>query len=357
MRKLRIGQTGPLFFPVPPPKYGGVEKIVYSLCENLTDKGHKVFLFDTEDSKTRAQLVPVIKKSLYRFTKPVEYTPYFAYEMALIARKAKELKLDVIHDHLGPSSLSLYGHLDIPIIHTLHVPFKKEGRAWAYEKLNSKLVSISLAQRKLAPYLNYVANIYNGIDVENYPFGHKPENYFVWVGELSPRKGIKEVIKIAKILKIKLVIIGRIPPPSQPDDYAFFKKYISPDLNKGNIIYIGEKSSEQLKRIYKKAIAFLFPLQWEEPFGLTMIEALACGTPVVAFKRGSVPEILKNGKTGFIVPPFKNNKVNYQGFIEAIRDIGKISRADCRKWAEDNFTAVRMIDEYEKLYYKILSKS
>lgn len=356
MKKLKIGQTGPLYFPIPPKKYGGVEKIIYWLCQELTKKGHRVFLFDSKDSKTKATLIPVIEKSLW-LTESIEETPYFAYEMAVIAKKAKELKLDILHDHLGPWSLALYGQLDIPIIHTLHVPFKKKGRIWAYQKLNSKLVSISFAQRKPALNLNYVANIYNGIDVENYPFNPKPKDYFVWVGELSQRKGILEIIEIAKLTKIKLILIGRTPPPRQVNDYLFFKKYIAHRLNKGGVFYLGERTPKSLKKFYKNAIAFLFPLQWEEPFGLTMIEAMACGTPVIAFNRGSVPEVVVNKKTGYVVNPLENGKANYQGFIDAIKKIDKISRRDCRVWVEENFTAQKMVNEYEKLYYKILSKS
>ncbi len=356
MKKLRIGQTGPLYFPVPPRKYGGVEKIIYWLCEILAKKGHEVFLFDSKDSKTSAHLIPVIEKSLWR-SKPKETSPYFAYEMALIAQKAKELKLDILHDHLGAWAFSLYGQLNIPIVHTLHVPFKGKDRIWAYQKLNSKIVSISLAQRKPAMNLNYAANIYNGIDVENYPFNAKPKDYFLWVGELSQRKGIMEAIEIAGMLKIKLVLAGRIPPPRQPEDHLFFKTYISKKLNKRNIIYAGEKNTEELKNYYKNAIAFLFPLQWEEPFGLTMIEAMACGTPVIAFKRGSVPEIVSDKKTGFVVPPrSKGGKTNYGGFVEAVKNIDKISRKECRKRVEENFTTNKMTDEYEKLYYKLISK-
>ncbi|MDI6883386.1 MAG: glycosyltransferase family 4 protein [Patescibacteria group bacterium] len=355
MRKLRIGQISPLNLPVPPKKYGGAEKIIYWLCEGLTKKGHKATLFAANDSKVSCNLCPIIEKSLW-VSKIKESSPYYAYEMAIIARKAKELKLDILHDHLGSWSLSLYGQTDIPILHTLHVPFKNKDRIWAYQKLNSKLISLSNAQRKPAPRLNYLATVYNGIVVENFPFNEKPKDYFLWVGELSPRKGIFEVIKIAEMTKIKLVLAGRTPPPGQPKDYAFFNKYIAHKLNKGNIIYLGEKTPDDLKKIYKNAIAFLYPLQWEEPFGLTMIESMACGVPVIAFKKGSTPEVIKDKKTGFIIKPFKNGETNYEDFIRAIDNIGKISRKECRKWVEKNFTVEKMIDEYEKLYYKSIGK-
>jgi len=355
MKKLRIGQISPLNLPIPPKKYGGAERIIYFLCEELKKSGHEVFLFGTKNSKVNCHLLPILEKGLWE-TKPRDYAPYYAFQMAFVAKKSRELKLDILHDHLGPWALTLYGQTKIPIIHTLHVPFKNKDRIWAYKKLNSKLVSISFSQRKPAPNLNYVANIYNGIDVASSPLNLKPKNYFCWVGELSPRKGIYEVIKIAKMTKINLFLAGRIPPPQQKKDYLFFKKYIEKELNKGKIKYLGELSEKGLKIVYKNAIAFLYPLQWEEPFGLTVIESMACGTPVIAFKRGSMLEVIKNKKTGFLVSPFKRNKVNYEDFLYAIKKIDQVSRKDCREWVKENFDKEKMVENYEKLYYRILKK-
>lgn len=355
LRKLRIGQISPLNLPIPPKKYGGSEVIIDFLCKELTKKGHEVFLFASGDSKENCKIYPVIDKALW-VKRTEETAPYYAYEMAYIGRKARELKLDILHDHLGPWALTLYGQTEIPIIHTLHVPFKNQDRVWAYNKLSSKLVSISLAQRKPAKNLNYVANIYNGIDVENYPFNNKPQDYYLWTGELSPRKGIYEVIKIAKMLKLELILAGRIPPVQQKNDYIFFQKFIKKELNRNGITYLGEKSKEQLKKYYKNAKAFLFPLQWEEPFGLTMAEAMACGTPVIAFNRGSVSEVVKNNETGFVVKPFNyKGETNIAGFIAAISQVERINRSACRQRVIDNFSSSKMAEEYEKLYYKIIN--
>jgi len=312
-----------------------------------------VYLFAAGDSKTSAKLVPILKKSLWTF-KHKESSPYYAYEMAVIARKAKELKLDVLHDHLGPWSLALYGQTDVPIIHTLHVPIDGKDRIWAYNKLKSKLVSISNKQRKPAKHLNYLATVYNGIDIDHFAFNEKPKDHYIWVGELSPRKGIMEVIRIAKRAKIKLVIAGRIPPKRQGRDFRFFNEHVKKELNKGNIKFVGEVTKNQLVNLYGQAKCFIYPLQWEEPFGLTMAESMACGTPVIAFNRGSVPEVVKHGKTGFVVKPKIKGRVNYKGFIQAIRKIDTISRQDCRDWAMDNFSVQAMINNYEKLYYKVI---
>ena len=352
---MKIGQISPLNLPIPPKKYGGTERIIFWLCEELKKMGHKVFLFASKDSKVSCKLIPIVKRALWESSEIKEQAPYYALEMAKVAKLSKKLKFDILHDHLGPWSLTLYGQVKIPILHTLHVPFQqREDRIFAYKELRAKLVSISFAQRRPAPDLNYVANIYNGIDISPFPFRKKPKDYFFWVGELSQRKGILEVIKIAKLAKIKLVVAGRIPPPRQREDFEFFQKKIKRELNKKNIIYVGELSQRKLSLFYQRAIAFLYPLQWEEPFGLTMVESMACGTPVVAFKRGSVPELIKDKVTGFVVKPFKGKKQNFEGFLEAIENVSKIKREDCREWVEKNFTKEKMAKEYEKVYYKIL---
>lgn len=356
MRKLKIGQISPLNLPIPPKAYGGTERVIFWLCQELKRMGHDVFLFASRDSRAPCKLIPIIEKSLWLSKKIKEHAPYYALEMAIVNKKAKELKFDILHDHLGPWSLTLYGKVEIPIVHTLHVPFAggREDRIFVYKKLNAKLVSISFSQRRIAPDLNYVANIYNGIDLSLFPFNKKPKNFFIWVGELSPRKGIYEVIKIAKMAKISLILIGRIPSPNQREDYQFFKKYIERELNKGKIFYVGEISSKKLAFYLGRAIALLYPLQWEEPFGLIMVESMACGTPVIAFKRGSVPEIVKNKFVGFVVNPVKNGKQNFEDFLGAIENISQIKREDCREWVEKNFTKERMAKDYEKLFYKII---
>jgi glycosyltransferase involved in cell wall biosynthesis len=318
--------------------------------------GHEVFLFGTGDSKVSCKIIPILEKALWKNKKIKEYSPYYALEMAIISKMVEKLKLDILHDHLGPWSLTLYGKLKIPIFHTLHVPLQeREDRIFVYQKLKANLVSISFAQRKPAPQLKYIANIYNGIDISKFPFNKKPKNYFIWVGELSKRKGILEVIEIAKRAKINLYIAGRVPPPKQTEDYIFFKKFVEKKLNRGKIKYLGELSPRKLSFYYKNAIAFLYPLQWEEPFGLTMVESMACGTPVIAFERGSVPEVVKDKLTGFVIKPLKREKQNFKDFIDAIEIISTIKRENCREWVERNFTKEKMVREYEKVYYKLLN--
>jgi len=369
MRKLRIGQIAPLNVPIPPKKYGGTERIIDALCRGLSKRGHKIFLFAAADAKTGGKIIPIIPKSLWT-NKIKEATPYYSYEMNVILQKSPGLKLDILHDHLGPFSLALYGGgLNIPILHTLHVPTNK-NRAWAYRKLNSKLASVSNNQRKDAPRLNYVATIYNGIDTNLFRFNPNPKGYLLFLGELVERKGVREAILAAKKLKLKLVIAGRVPiQMSQMKDYSFFQKYVKPELNRGRIEYAGEVTGEKTSKLYGDAKATLFPIQWEEPFGLVMTESMACGTPIIAFAKGSVPEIIKDGETGFIVNSSPSDirgnwiikKTGIEGLCEAVNKIYDMPkeeyqkmRESCRKHVEKNFTTERMVDEYEKVYYKLV---
>lgn len=350
--KLRIGQISPLNIAIPPQKYGGTERVIYHLCEELPKRGHEVFLFGTKEDKTSARLLPMLPKGLWSLPATSEKTPYYTYAMSKIAQEARRLKLDILHDHLGPMSLSLHGMADsVPIIHTLHVPTNAD-RADIYKRMDIPLVSISNNQRKPFPRLKYAATIYNGVDTKKFAFNGAPQNYLLWVGELTTtkrKKGIREAIAVAKKTKMRLVVAGKTPSVQQKEDFVVFKTRIEPEFKKNNIKYVGEVSQKQLVLLYQNAYVLLFPIRWEEPFGLVMIEAMACGTPVIAFRHGSVPEIIADRKTGFIV-----NTVSEMA--DAVKKIYQIDRNAVRKHAEDNFSKERMVDEYEKLYYKLCQK-
>lgn len=352
MKKLRIGQISPLNIAIPPRKYGGTERVIYSLCEELPRRGHEVFLFGTKEDKTSARLIPILPKGLWSLPATSERTPYYTYAMSRIAQEARRLKLDILHDHLGPLALSLHGIADnIPIIHTLHVPTNAD-RARVYKLMGIPLVSISHNQRIPFSRLNYVATIYNGVDTEKFAFNGSPQNYLLWVGELTTvkrKKGILEAIAVAKKTKMRLIVAGKIPSVQQKEDFAVFKTRIEPEFKKKDIIYVGETAQKQLIALYQNAYVLLFPIQWEEPFGLVMIEAMACGTPVIAFRRGSVPEIIVDKKTGFIVETVAE-------MAKAVQKIDQIDRNAVRNHVERNFSKERMVDGYEKLYYELCQK-
>lgn len=372
MRKLRIGQIAPLNVPIPPPKYGGTERIIHTLCNSLVDSGQEVYIFATNDTQIKAKVIPVIDHCLWS-NDIKETTPYNAYAMSVIAKEARRLKLDILHDHVGPFSTVLYGSLDIPMVHTLHVPLTSP-RVYAYKKLNCNLISISDNQRKFAPELNYIATIYNCTDTDLFAFNPAPKNYGLFLGELVERKGVREAVDIAKRMNLNLKVAGRIPlqTRSQIDDFLFFKKYIKPELNKGKIKNVGEVDSRQAAKLYGEATVSFFPINWEEPFGLVMIESMSTGTPVVAFAKGSVPEVIKDGETGFIINSSADDirgdwiikKTGIDGMIEAVNRIYNMPKDEysrmrnaCRKHVINNFSAERMTKGYLAAYEKVIKQN
>jgi len=351
-KKLRIAQVAPLWLPIPPEKYGGTEWIIYYLCEGLKKRGHQVTLFASGDSRVSVKLIPVAKKSLLKEKLPWKFLDYNVYSLSLVTKKAKYF--DIIHTHIDLTEIFFPQFSLTPFVHTIHNPLYTSSnsaagkhRLYLLNKFkNNNYITISNSQKKLCPYkLNFVANVYNGINLKEFKLNLKPKDYFLWAGRIDRYKGIENAIKIAKKAKVKLILAGRLDEAQK----EYFEKNIKPHLNK-NIIFIGEYSKSQKSKLFGAARAFLYPILWEEPFGLVMVEAMACGTPVIAFNRGSVPEVVKDKKTGFVV-----NNINEA--VKAVKKIDQIKREDCRKWVEEKFTVERMVDEYEKVYYEVLKKS
>jgi glycosyltransferase involved in cell wall biosynthesis len=345
MKKLRIAQIAPLWFPIPPQKYGGTERVVSYLTEGLVKRGHRVTLFASGDSKTRAKLISITKKHLIARGVPWQDWWWNNLNYSFAFERAKEF--DLIHSHWTPVGMFFQGIVKTPVLHTLHNIPRKTDHRWPifrYYK-NSNVVFISKKQKvnSLVRFKNEWV-VYNGLDISQFKFNLSPKNYFIWIGRICPDKGTDLAIKIAKKRGIKLLLAGQLQPMYQD----FFKKEIKPHLGQ-KIKYIGELSQAQLSSFYGSAKALIYPHRWQEPFGLVMIESMACGTPVIAFNRGSVPEIVKDGKTGFVVNSIKEA-------VEAVKKIDQINRLDCRKWVEEKFTVEKMVDNYERVYYKILGR-
>jgi glycosyltransferase involved in cell wall biosynthesis len=343
MRRLKIAQIAPLWFSIPPKKYGGTERIIYHLTEGLIERGHKVALFASGDSKTRAKLFWVTKRGL--ISRGISWQDWWWNNLNYSLAFERAKNFDIVHSHWTPLGMFFQNFVKTPVLHTFHnIPPKNDHR-WEVLKYfkDSNVVFVSKKERENSPVRfkkEYV--VYNGIDISLFKFNKKPKDYFIWVGRISPAKGTEEAVLIAKKAKVKLILIGQLQP--MYEDY--FKKKIKPHLNE-KIKYIGEIAQEKLVHYYRNAKGFIFPLQWEEPFGLCLIEAMACGTPVIAFPKGSIPEIVKNGETGFIVK-------NIKEAVEAIKMVDKIKREDCRIWVKENFTIEKMVENYEKIYYQIL---
>lgn len=358
-KKLKIAQVSPLWYPVPPKGYGGTEWVVSKLTEELIKRGHKVTLFASGDSKTKAKLISVVKKNLYSMGVPWLFDSYNILNLVEAFSRAQEF--DIIHTHIDVYDPIFRASSPVPSVATLHNPFwpkgKKQkgqwhayyGRVLLYNRFPKlSYVAISDSYRKQCPAkIKFAKTIYHGVDISGLKFNPKGGDCLVWIGRLAQNKGAHIAIKIAKKLNLKLVLAGKAV---SPENKKYLEKDIKPSLTK-KIKFIGEiKSDQEKSKFLGNAKAFLYPLQWEEPFGITMIEAQACGTPVIAFKRGSVPEVVKNKKTGFVVKTEKE-------MMKAIKNISKIKRKDCRRFVENNFTIQKITDKYEKVYYQLINKA
>jgi glycosyltransferase involved in cell wall biosynthesis len=347
---MKIALIAPFEESVPPEKYGGTELVTYNLIQELAKRNHKLFLIASGDSKTKAKLLPVFKKAVRKLPESQDIKTRDAFKFigaGKILEILKNLKVDIVHNHLGWRLLPFSQMIDAPIITTLHGPLDTKYMKIVYGNFkNANYVSISNNQREPFPELNFVATVYNGIEVDKFSFSDKPGKYLAFLGRMSPEKGPIEAIKIAKKSGLKLKIAAKIDAV----DKEYFDKNVKPRIDGKQIQFIGEINHKQKVEFLKNALCLLAPIQWREPFGLFFVESMACGTPVITFNRGSVPEIVFNGKNGFIVKD--NNEA-----AKTIKKLGAIDRKKCRQTVEEKFSSQKMADGYEKAYEKVLKKS
>lgn len=354
MKKPRIAIIAPPFIAVPPKGQGGTERIVYQKIEGLTSKGYSTTLFGAGRCRTSAKFAPIFRQAISEKKingRLTESSRALRLENVYIAKIMEELKkrqrdFDIVFNHAraGYLLLPLSSFLKIPVVNILHLPIFKElgGLLASYEKPN--VVTVSDSQRKGFPGINYLATVHNGVDIEEFRFCSKSKDYFLFMGALAPHKNPKDAILAAKKARAKLILAGG--KKREP----YFSKEIMPLVDGKIIKYAGEVSGKKRLGLLGSARALLFPIEWPEPFGLAMIEAMACGTPVIAYSRGAVPEVVRNGKTGFIVK-------NVQEMTEAIKKIGQIDRSECRKCVEQNFSKEKMISGYEKIITALTQKN
>lgn len=343
--KLKIAQIAPIWYRIPPKEYGGTERVVSALTEELVRRGHDVTLFATEDSKTSAELFSIYPKGLNESGLNKNLLKANAIIMRHVGNAYKmQDKFDVIHDHLGFLNLPAANFSKKPVVVTLHGKITPDSRKLLETFDNPYYVSISKSQVKYFPNINIAGTVYNGLPMENYPFGESDRGYLLFVGRISKLKGVHLAIDIAKALNLPLIIAANL----HNRDLPYFNKYIKPRLSK-EIQWIGQVNEKERNRLMTGAICLLNPVTWKEPFGITMIEAMACGCPVVAFNRGSIPEVIKDGKVGFVVDDLGE-------MITAVRRIKDIDRTKCRNYAISNFSARRMADGYEEIYYRVVEE-
>lgn len=350
---MKIAIISPPWIAIPPLGYGGIELVVYNLTEELIKKGHDVLLHATGDSITSAKLSYFYKKALGNKLELKNQSLIIIPHLYDFFKKIKKEKIDIIHNNCQYEAMYFCDLQDIPFVHTLHGAFYKKlkspsgvnflKRKTLLRFKNHPFISISNNQRNGIPELNYIKTIYNSININQFTKGEGKGNYLVYLGRITPNKGVDTAIKVAKKLKMKLKIAFYV----DPGDENYFKKEILPLVNK-NIEFINEiKNIEEKNKLLGNAFAFLFPIRWHEPFGIVMIEAMATGTPVIAFNKGSVPEVILDKKTGFIVKDEKE-------MIQAVKNAGSLDRNYISQYAKNNFSTDKMANDYIKTYLEVI---
>ncbi|HTY19892.1 MAG TPA: glycosyltransferase family 4 protein [Myxococcota bacterium] len=339
---MRIAQVAPLYESVPPQLYGGTERVVSYLTEELVEEGHDVTLFASGDSRTRARLVPVCARSLRLDPEQRDQLAHHVLMLEEVAKRAAHF--DVIHFHIDylhyplsrrqrvPQLTTLHGRLDMPELGALYAEFR-----------DMPVVSISDAQRAPLSHASWLGTVHHGLPVELLRFSPGPGSYLAFVGRTSPEKGLDRAIEIARRAGIELRIAAKVDDA----DRDYFREVIEPLLDGPLVEFVGEIGEAEKEEFLGNALALLFPIDWPEPFGLVMIEAMACGTPVIAFPGGSVVEIVEPGRNGFIVP-------DAAAAVAAVGKAGDLDRSLCRELFEVRFSAQRMARDYLELYERVL---
>ena len=339
---MKIAQVSPLFESVPPKYYGGTERVVSYLTEELVRQGHQVTLFASGDSVTQARLVAACPRSLRLDDQCVDQ---LAHSMVLLEQVFQQAPaFDVVHFHIDylhfplairqrtPHVTTLHGRLDIPDLVPLYQTFPAVP-----------VVSISDSQRTPLPWLHWRGTVYHGLPPELYTFRQTPGTYLAFLGRVSPEKGLAQAIAIARQVGMPLKIAAKVDRVDQ----EYFQEVIRPLLDHPLVEYLGEMGEADKVDFLGQAYALLFPIDWPEPFGLVMIEAMACGTPVIAYRRGSVPEVLEHGVTGWIVD-------GLEAAVQAVARVPMLSRSRCREVFEERFSAARMTQDYLRIYQRLL---
>lgn len=379
---MKIALISPPWIPIPPAGYGGIESVVYHLAEGLKAKGHEVILYATGDSNVSVDLRYFYKKSLGRDALLEKEHIFFFLSQMHFALKDMPKDVDIIHNHCEYAGMYLLDQLKTPFIHTLHGAFYKafsqhrdtpDHSLEAYRETlqffnRHPFISISNNQRTGMPNLNYIDTIYNGVNLADLPFQETSQDYMCWLGRYSVSKGLDKAIEVAKKTNKKLVFSASLHKSRE----ALFQEQIMPYVDNKQFFYQTETTTAQAKSdLIKNAKLFLFPLQWEEPFGIVMAESMACGTPVAAYARGSIPEVVRDGVTGFLVNPSDEDirgdyvvkKTGIAGLAEAVQRIYALSpteyqqmRKTCREHVEKYFTVEKMVEAYEKAYQQVLTQ-
>ena len=339
---MRIGILGPISWRIPPRHYGGWELVTYNLVEGLVARGHQVTLFATADSETSARLLSVCPRPLSE-DPGLSARMYESLHAALAFEHAGEF--DLIHNHLGCYPTCYSQVIPVPMITTLHGSAAEDHSRLIYSRYrDSFYVSVTDAERQLAPELNYVATVHNGIDVGAFDLNPAPGSYLLVLGRMSPDKGIHSTIAVARRCGMRLILAGIVPRENE----EYFETHVRPHLKPGVIDFIGPADHALKSRLLQGAYAFLHLITYHEAFGLTMVESMACGTPVVAVPMGSVTELVLNGETGFWAD-------DVEEVCRVLPKVAELDRTRCRRWVEERFGVDQMVDRYVEVYEGVLA--
>jgi glycosyltransferase involved in cell wall biosynthesis len=341
---MRIAQLAPLAESVPPKLYGGTERVIAWLVDELVGLGHDVTLFASGDSKTKATLQAVWPRALRLGRKGVDPNAACAVMIEAIAERARDF--DVIHSHVDWLPLPVLSRAGVPFLTTMHGRLDLPGLSDVIGAFpEAPFVSISANQRRALPEANWIATIPHGLPKDQLRPSYEPGSYLAFLGRLTAEKGPEDAIRIARAVRMPLRIAAKIPRA----ETAYFKKKLEPEIDGEEIKLIGEVDEIRKQPFLAGAAALLFPIDWPEPFGLVMIEAIACGTPVIAYRSGSVPEVVEHAVTGFIVD-------DEMQAIEGLNEVGRLDRRRIRARFEERFAASRMARDYEARYRELIAR-
>ena len=340
---MRIAQLAPLFERVPPRRYGGTERVVSYLTEELVALGHEVTLFASGDSDTSARLTPCAPQALRLGARALDPTAMHLLQAEEALRHAPEF--DLIHNHLDHLFYPFARRCEVPVLTTLHGRLDLEWLERVYAEYGEQpVVSISDAQREPLPHLTWAGTVHHGLPQNLYAYHPRGGDYLAFVGRISPEKRVDRAVEIALRSGRRLRIAAKIDPV----DAAYFRDCIRPLFEHRDVEYVGELGDRDKDAFLGGAAALIFPVDWPEPFGLAMIEALACGTPVIAWRHGSVPEVVDHGVTGFLCD-------DVASAVRAVAALDRIERRACRRAFETRFTSERMARDYLALYARVAS--
>jgi glycosyltransferase involved in cell wall biosynthesis len=341
---MKIAQIAPLYEAVPPKLYGGTERVVHFLTEELVRLDHDVTLFASGDSKTSAKLSAIVPEAL-RLKKCEDSLAPHILQIEEVMDRANEF--DIIHFHTDYLNFPFTKNLGVPHVTTLHGKLSIPELQPLYNKYRHQpVISISNSQRKPLPQANWVANVYHGLPCNLFRAGKGKGEYLAFLGRVSSEKGLENAIAIAIAVGIPLKVAAKIDKA----DMEYYEENIRELFEHPLVEYVGEVNEKKKEKFLGNAMALLFPINWEEPFGMVLIEAMACGTPVIAFNRGSVPEIIEDGQNGFVVSTKKQA-------IKALDQLHKIDRKVVRHLFEEKFSSARMANDYVKIYEKLAEKT